>query len=157
MPTIQVIITGKMAIPVEGPIVVCGNSDYSVKFYFDSEWDSSGQKIIAIDYRQRGHLRRWEGELDGDTIELPTFHETDALSINILSESVETDVPAIIPCAKCATDWFDSPAEERHDVYCEIMEMLANHGAPIVLEYELADADGYLLLDASGAQLTVKG
>lgn len=42
MPTIDILIRNKTASAVDPPCIVCGNSDYNVKFNFNEEWQAMG-------------------------------------------------------------------------------------------------------------------
>lgn len=48
MPTIDIIIRNKTASAVNPPCIVCGNSDYNVKFDFDDEWQAHNNKIGVL-------------------------------------------------------------------------------------------------------------
>lgn len=48
MPTIDIIIRNKTASAVNQPCIVCGNSDYNIKFNFDDEWQAHTNKIGVL-------------------------------------------------------------------------------------------------------------
>lgn len=54
MPTIDIIIRNKTASAVNPPCIVCGNSDYNVKFDFDEEWQAHNNKIGVFAYNRCG-------------------------------------------------------------------------------------------------------
>lgn len=54
MPTIDIIIRNKTASAVNPPCIVCGNSDYNVKFNFDEEWQAHNNKIGVFAYNRCG-------------------------------------------------------------------------------------------------------
>lgn len=59
MPTIDIIIRNKTASAVNPPCIVCGNSDYNVKFNFDEEWQAHNNKIGVFAYNRCGE---WQSE-----------------------------------------------------------------------------------------------
>lgn len=71
MPTIDIIIRNKTASAVNPPCIVCGNSDYNVKFDFDDEWQAHNSKIGVFAYNRCGEWRSENVLFEGDTCPVP--------------------------------------------------------------------------------------
>ena len=78
--------------------VVCGNSDYEVRFDFDSEWDAFAQKTARFAFRRNGHAYAYDVPFSGDRCAVPVLRAVDLVSIGVQAGSVRTSAPARIPC-----------------------------------------------------------
>lgn len=74
MPTIDIIIRNKTASAVNPPCIVCGNSDYNVKFDFDDEWQAHTKKIGVFAYNRCGEWQSEKVLFEGDTCPVPALH-----------------------------------------------------------------------------------
>lgn len=74
MPTIDIIIRNKTASAVNPPCIVCGNSDYNVKFDFDDEWQAHTNKIGVFAYNRCGEWQSEKVLFEGDTCPVPALH-----------------------------------------------------------------------------------
>lgn len=125
MPVIEIQITGKIAQTVGQPVIVCGNSDYSIQFTFDSEWDIYEAKTARFVYRKGSSLYHQDILFTDDTCTVPVLYDTDCVAVGVYAGNIHTSTPASIPCAHCITD--DEPVhpEPDPDVYVQILSYLA--------------------------------
>ena len=125
MPDIPIIVSEKQAAAVGEPMIVCGNSDYTVTFAFDGEWTRYPQKTARFRFRQNGILRCTDVIFSGDTVEVPVLSDTLEVEVGVFAGNLRTTQPARIPCAACITDGAASRAPRRDDVYDQLLEYLA--------------------------------
>lgn len=124
MPTIDIIIRNKTASAVDPPCIVCGNSDYNVKFDFDDEWQAHNNKIGVFAYNRCG---KWQSEkvlFEGDTCPVPVLHGVRSVWIGVTAGDVRTSTPADVPCRMGATDFSDTNEPPSADVWGQILAKL---------------------------------
>ncbi len=125
MPEISITVREKTA-SLSGPVaIVCGNSDYTVVFAFDSEWDAYIAKTAEFRFWRDGERKRVEVFFEGDTVSVPILRDIDEVEIGVYAGDLHTSTGARIPCARCITDGtavHDPPAP---DIYNQLMEYLA--------------------------------
>lgn len=124
MPTIDIIIRNKTASAVDPPCIVCGNSDYNVKFDFDDEWQAHNNKIGVFAYNRCG---KWQSEtvlFEGDTCPVPVLHGVRSVWIGVTAGDVRTSTPAGVPCRMGATDFSDTNEPPSADVWGQILAKL---------------------------------
>lgn len=126
MPEIQITVKDKIAQTVGTPVIVCGNSDYTITFAFDGEWDDYAAKTLHVKYYQRGKEIYDEVLFDGDTVSLPIIRDTDMVSIGVYAGNLRTSTGARIACERCVTDGAAVHDPPTSDVYNQLMEYLAN-------------------------------
>lgn len=124
MPEMTVTVRDKYAQVQGNPEIVCGNSDYTVTFDFDAEWD--GEPTARIRYLRDGLPVEANIPIADGVCELPAVYGTDELCIGAYTDTVQTSTPAVIPCVMCVTDIPGKPQTEHRDVYNEMMEVLNN-------------------------------
>lgn len=90
MPTIDIIIRNKTASAVNPPCIVCGNSDYNVKFNFDEEWQAHNNKIGVFAYNRCGEWRSENVLFEGDTCPVPALHGVRSVWIGVTAGDVRT-------------------------------------------------------------------
>jgi len=97
MKTFNIKVEGRVAsfLKREGTII-CGNSDYSIKFTFDDEWSAHPTKTARF---------IWNGayedvEFTGDTCKVPVISGAHEVQVGVYVEETElmTTTPAVIPC-----------------------------------------------------------
>ena len=126
MPDISISVTEKIAQVQGSPVIVCGNSDYTVNFTLDGEWDDYEEKTAEFRYWRSGEKKRSEVLFSGDTVSIPILRDIDEVEIGVYAGDLHTSTPARIPCARSITDGdavHDPPAP---DVYAQLMEYLAS-------------------------------
>lgn len=76
--------------------IICGNSDYVVKFAFDEEWDSHQKKTVRFIYN--GIVS--DVHFEGDTVAVPILRNVRTLEVGVYAGNLQTTTPARIPCVK---------------------------------------------------------
>lgn len=131
MPQLIIKIQDKIAKPVND-LLVCGNSDYIVKFKFDEEWNSATTKTARF---------VWGGQYEdviftGDTCEIPVISNTDTLSIGVYAGKLRTTTPAIIKCRKSILCDDVMPKKQGHQLVdidtTRIILSTPNENTPVV-------------------------
>lgn len=123
---IDVSVTSRRA-SVEGtPCVICGNSDYILRFTLDAEWDAVEDITAKIGYIRNGKPYRESVPVSGGACSLPVISGAYEISVGLTGGNIRTAAPAVIPCVPCITDFKGKPKAPVHDVYNEIMEAIAN-------------------------------
>ncbi len=128
MPTIDIIIRNKTASAVNPPCIVCGNSDYNVKFNFDDEWQAHNSKIGVFAYNRCGEWRSENVLFEGDTCPVPALHGVRSVWIGVTAGDVRTSTPADVPCRMGATDFSDAPEKPSEDIWGQILDKLNTVG-----------------------------
>ena len=124
MPTIDIIIRNKTASAVDPPCIVCGNSDYNVKFDFDDEWQAHNNKIGVFAYNRCGEWRSENVLFEGDTCPVPALHGVRSVWIGVTAGDVRTSTPADVPCRMGATDFSDTTENPPADIWGQILDKL---------------------------------
>ena len=124
MPTIDIIIRNKTASAVNQPCIVCGNSDYNVKFNFDEEWQAHNNKIGVFAYNRCGEWQSEKVLFEGDTCPVPALHGVRSVWIGVTAGDVRTSTPAGVPCRMGATDFSDTNEPPSADVWGQILAKL---------------------------------
>lgn len=125
MPEIIISVEEKTAQLRAPATIVCGNSDYTVHFYFDGEWDDYEEKTAEFKYYRGGKLLYDEVVFSGNTVNVPILRDIDEVEIGVYAGNLHTSTGARIPCARSITDGdavHDPPAP---DVYNQLMELIA--------------------------------
>lgn len=136
MPNISISVSDKIAQVSGSPVIVCGNSDYTVNFTLDSEWDTYEQKTAEFRYWRGGERKKAEVLFSGSSVSVPVLRDIDEVEIGLCAGDLHTSTPAQISCARSITDGdavHDPPAP---DVYAQLMEYLAslqNGGANVAV------------------------
>lgn len=124
MPTIDIIIRNKTASAVNQPCIVCGNSDYNVKFNFDDEWQAHNNKIGVFAYNRCGEWQSEKVLFEGDTCPVPALHGVRSVWIGVTAGDVRTSTPADVPCRMGATDFSGTTEKPSADVWGQILAKL---------------------------------
>lgn len=136
---INVNITNKHCAVQGAPVIVCGNSDYTMTFTFDAEWDNAGEKTARFSYIRDGVRRYQDVKLEGDKVAVPPVYGTKGLQVGVYSGDLVTSTPGRIPCEKsiiCGTvspeDLYPGPAQELR-TEMDQMTGLMTHLAGLVI------------------------
>lgn len=125
MQNIEITIRDKIASAVGSPEIICGNSDYTVTFSFDSEWDNYSRKTARFRFYKDGMLGCYDVQFSGNTVAVPVLNDIYEVEIGVYAGNIETSTGARITCTRSITDGdavHDPPAP---DVYNQLMEYLA--------------------------------
>lgn len=125
MPEIIISVENKDAQLRAPATIVTGNSDYTVRFMFDSEWDDYEQKTAEFRYWRNGERKKDEVLFSGDTVAVPILRDIDEVEIGVYAGNLHTSTGARIPCARSITDGDAVHDPPTPDVYDQLMEYLA--------------------------------
>ena len=93
MPQLLIKIKDKIAKPLNN-CVICDNSDYTVKFIFDEEWEKEPLRIARFIWNKQ----YVDVQFTGDTCEAPIISKTNNLAIGVYAGNLRTTTPAILTC-----------------------------------------------------------
>lgn len=122
---IQIHIANKNAIVQGTPHIVCGNSDYEIRFSFDAEWESYTAKTARFAYCRNGKMLHEDVLFEGDTVTAPPLYGVYEVAVGVYAGDIHTTTPARIPCTSCITDGDPTHDAPTPDVYDQLMEYLA--------------------------------
>lgn len=123
---INITVRNKIAILVNPIIAVCGNSDYVVKFDFDSEWDAFENKTARFKYN---------GEyidiiFTGNECNMPVIKNAYRVEIGVYAGDLHTTTSAFLIMKKSVTSDNGAPAAPAPDVYDQLMQRMNELEAP---------------------------
>lgn len=95
---IQINVTDKRATPIGSPVIVCGNSGYTVNFTFDEEWSELNAKTARFVYVRAGALQYQDVELVGNVAAVPVLSGVREVGVGVFSGNRRTSTPVYIPC-----------------------------------------------------------
>lgn len=95
---INISITNKRPTVIGTPVITCGNSDYSIKFAFDSDWAAFNEKKARFVYAKRGVLKFQDVPFSGDIVAVPILSGTREVMVGVYAGDLRTTTPARIPC-----------------------------------------------------------
>lgn len=151
MPTIDIIIRDKTASAVNPPCIVCGNSDYNVKFNFDEEWQAHTNKIGVFAYNRCGEWQSEKVLFEGDICPVPALHGVRSVWIGVTAGDVRTSTPADVPCRMGATDFSDTTEKPPEDIWAQILDKLDTVGTVqrinTVISYDVDRGEYVSLVD----------
>lgn len=119
--------------------IVCGNSDYVIKFDFDDEWAAYDTKTarFVVDGGKYTDV-----QFTGDEVGVPVLRDTRTVSVGCYAGDIRTTTAALIQAVPCCTDPDGTPADPAPDVYNQLMERFDKMEAPeavLYTEQELTD------------------
>lgn len=123
---LEIRIAEKTAALQGSPQIICGNSDYTLTFFFDSEWDAYPVKTARFVYFQNGIAVHQDVLFEGDTVTVPVLHGVYEVAVGVYAGDIHTTTPARISCVPsitCGSSPHDAPSQ---DVYDQLMEYLAS-------------------------------
>ena len=117
---INITIRDKLAVVADRTVYVCGNSDYTVHFDFDAEWDAYKTKTARFVYGSKYK----DVVFDGDECPVPIIANAYGLNVGVFAGDLHTTTPAYVETERSILCGFGSPADPDPDVYNEIMRRL---------------------------------
>ena len=155
MPTINITVADKKATTVGTPVIVCGNSDYTIAVTFDDEWSGSTAKTARFVYVVDGDRVFTDVPFTGDTVEVPVLVNVSEVQVGFYTNDLRTTVGALIPCRRSIRCGTGAPYEPTPSQYDKIMALINSvGGGSFELINEITtteDADIVTLtLDSSG-------
>lgn len=140
---INITVRNKIAKLAKPIVAVCGNSDYVVKFDFDSEWDAFENKTARFKYN---------GEytdiiFTGNECSMPVIKNAYRVEIGVYAGDLHTTTPAFLIMKKSITSNDGTPTAPAPDVYDQLMQRMNELEAPEAVLYT-----GQVLTDKQKAQ-----
>ena len=124
MTEITVQVEEQIAWTVGDPEIVCGNSDYTVRFDFDSAWDGVILKIARFIWKQ-GRKRVFQDVLfTGNTVGIPALYDTKLCLVGVYAGNIRTTGWARIPCVPCITSGDHVHPAPQPDIYAQLLAYL---------------------------------
>ena len=100
MKEIGVVVTEKIATVNGTPLIVCDNSDYTIKFTFDTEWAAADNKIARFSFLKNGLNRYIDVPIENDTCNVPILSDIEAVAVGAYAGNLQTTTGAVIKCKK---------------------------------------------------------
>ena len=124
MPTISISVASKIATVTSDSVIVCGNSDYTLSFDFDEEWDDYPAKTVRLAYCKGGKRQYKDVLFDGDEVTIPALYGINEVAIGVYAGSIHTTTPAIVACDACIADGNPVHDPPTPDVYNQLLQYL---------------------------------
>lgn len=123
MKNINIIVENKRATVVGSPVIICGNSDYTVTFTFDAEWTQSGARTARFVYVKGGEVQHEDVVFTGNTVAVPVLSDVTFVNVGVFEGDLCTTTPARVNCHPsilCGSGIVPAPTP---DVYSQIMAL----------------------------------
>jgi len=123
--------------------IVCGNSDYKVKFTFDEEWAEHEEKTARF---------IWNGQyfdvvFTGDTCDVPVITNADSVLIGVYAGDLRTTTSASIGCKRSVLCGGEKPNPGTGQHYTNEAKAAAEEAKALV-ELALCELDPLLVREA---------
>lgn len=132
MKNINIIVENKRATVVGSPVIVCGNSDYTVTFQLDNEWSLTGPKTARFVYVKQGEVMHEDRVFEGNTVAVPVLSDVAFVNVGVFAGDLCTTTPARVNCHPSILCGSGAVQEPTPDVYSQIMALfneMAEKGA----------------------------
>lgn len=116
-------IENKIARPQARYKIVCGNSDYSIKFTFDSEWDAHEIKTARFAFTRNGESKHIDVVFTGDICNVPVLYNVAMVKVGVFAGDLYTTTPCAITCVKSILCNEGTPEAPAEDVYAQIIKI----------------------------------
>ena len=100
MKEIGIVVTEKIATVNGTPLIVCDNSDYTIKFTFDTEWAAADNKIARFSFLKNGLNRYIDVPIENDTCNVPILSDIETVAVGAYAGNLQTTTGAVIKCKK---------------------------------------------------------
>lgn len=120
-------VANKIAVPLNPPEIICGNSDYIIDFTFDDEWNDYELKTARFTFKLNGQNVYKEVLFRGTSCGMPILSNITEVYVGVYAGELSTTTPAKLICKKsilCSTSMHKDPSE---DVYIQILNLLQNN------------------------------
>lgn len=117
---IHVSIQDKVAAADPEALYICGNSDYSIQFEFDAEWDPFPEKTARFIYANQYQDILFRGSI----CPVPVITGALAITVGVFAGDLHTTTPAVIKAQRSILCPAGSPADPADEVYNQLMAEL---------------------------------
>lgn len=100
---------------------VCGNSDYTVAFDLDDDWDGLDVKTARFRVSDGTVI---DTPFDGSTCPFPKIMDAYRVDVGIFAGNMKTTTNAVVECERSALSSDGPPPDPMPDVYAKLMDML---------------------------------
>lgn len=129
---IKILVIEKKAILTGTPVIVCGNSDYTVTFTFDDEWNLTGPRTARFVYVKDGKVQHEDVLFPGNVVAVPILENVDFVDVGVFAGNLCTTTPARVHCKKsilCGSGVHNDPTPDVYDQIMELFNEMAEAGA----------------------------
>ena len=133
-----------------GGCIVCGNSDYQIKFSFDAEWNEYTTKTARFIWG--GHYT--DVDFTGDSCDVPTIYDTAEVEVGVYAGDLKTTTSARIDCQKSILCKGGTPSEENDRAHANEAKEAADRAeaaAKVAEEYA-----GKIIIEGGGISAEVE-
>lgn len=124
MPDINITVAHKVAVS-DTQSIVCDNSDYTVHWTLDEDWNAYDTKTMRTIYMDGTYTDK---VFSGDTIALPVCTVPGVVQIGLFAGNIRTSRVAILRALPSARSAAGAPADPTPDVYDQLMELIKGLG-----------------------------
>lgn len=104
MPNIKITVAEKIATnTTPGEVIVCGNSDYTVTFDLDAEWDAEPKKVARFSYIRDGRTHYKDQPFEGNTVAVPKLANVRQVTVGVYAGT--PDDPGDLHTTTAAAIW----------------------------------------------------
>lgn len=103
---------------------VCGNSDYSIEFDFDEEWNAFEVKTARFKFNDTF----LDVVFEGNVVNIPVIENAHMVQVGVFAGNLHTTTPAVFMSKKSILCGSGIPAAPSDDVYIQIIELLNKGG-----------------------------
>lgn len=124
---IQVKVEGKVASVIGSPVIICGNSDYTVTFTFDEEWETLELKTARFVYKRDGAYQYIDVPFSGRVVQVPILSNIEEVILGVYTGELHTTTPTRILCKKSILcDTGSQHEEPDEDLYQQLLDTINN-------------------------------
>ena len=149
MPQLTCKIQKKIAKPLND-LLICGNSDFTIKFLFDSEWDNEPVKTARFIWNNQYQ----DIVFNGNICNVPIITNADYLAVGVFAGELKTTTPAIYNCRKSILCDSGEPAPPIEDVYAQIIELL-NQGISVDITNQVNELKAWVYMQTQTQRRTI--
>lgn len=122
---IHIDIAKKVARVIGTPIIVCGNSGYTVRFTYDDEWLDKAVLTARFVWVHNGETHFKEVPFTGSTVAVPILEDVTVVQVGVYAGDLQTTTPARVPCVRsilCGGG--KAHADPAEDVYNQLIQLI---------------------------------
>ena len=137
---INVEIKNKKAVRTNETAYVCDNSDFTVVFSFDEEWNDFDVKTARFVYGDKYQ----DVVFTGTECQMPKISNTKLISVGVFAGDLHTTTPAFIVANKSILSGAGVPEAPSPDVYAQIIKLIEEMGGAVDEEAIRQIVDEYM-------------
>lgn len=138
---IKINVTNKRAVLVGSPVIVCGNSGYTLEFTFDAEWSAESVRTARFVYVRDGSVQYQDVVFSGTTAQVPVLANIKEVRVGVFAGDLHTSTPALIPCERSIRCGTGAPEDPTPSQYDQIMALLSEDVVPHAAQHRAGGSD----------------